>query len=59
MKKNKTIQVRITSEEKVLLDKLREMDKEITISRLVRESLHKHCEEKGLLDSGVGNFQIG
>ena len=62
MKENKIfkVQVRITPKEKALLKKLREIDEDITASRLFREALKKSCEQHNITDENkVGNFTIG
>jgi len=54
------VQIRITNAEKVLLDKLVETNRELTISRIFRDSIHENCEKFGIKeDAGVGNFTIG
>ena len=61
MKENKDIkvQIRITPTEKVLLDKLVATNRELTISRLFRDSLHENCQKLGIKSDGVGDFTIG
>lgn len=46
--RNIKVQIRITPTEKALLDKLTATNKELTISRLFRNSLHESCEKLGI-----------
>jgi hypothetical protein len=42
------IQIRITPTEKNLLDKLMDINKSLTISKMFRSCLHKTCEKHGV-----------
>lgn len=46
--KDVKIQIRITPTERILLDKLVELNKSITISKMFRSCLHKTCEKHGV-----------
>jgi len=59
-KKDVKVQIRITSSEKALLSKLLETNKDLSISKLFRDSLQEYCKKYGIKDdSGVGTFTIG
>ena len=53
------VQVRITPKEKGILDKLREVDSNMTASRLFREALAKSAEDHNLMSNTIGKFIIG
>lgn len=44
-KKNAKIQVRITPTEKILLSKVLEINKELSISKIFRDSLYENCKK--------------
>ena len=53
--RNIKIQIRITASEKGMLQELSEIDREFSISRLVRESIIKEYSKK---KDGIGAFTI-
>jgi len=53
------VQVRITSSEKQMIEQIRDINSEMTVSKLFRESLHKYCQEHGIKSKSVGNFVVG
>ena len=55
LNRNVKIQVRITSEEKEMLEKMGDADREFSISKLVREAINAQYKEY----EGVGDFTIG
>jgi hypothetical protein len=50
------IQVRVTADEKNMLDKMLEADREFSISKLVREAINARYKE---YQEGIGSFTIG
>jgi hypothetical protein len=55
-KKNVKVQIRITSTEKALLAKLMATNKDLTISKLFRDSLHENCQKFGIkIDNSIVN----
>jgi hypothetical protein len=54
--RNVKVQVRITPEEKLMIDKLRDIDKEFNVSSFFRKSLIDYYHNK---IKGIGSFKIG
>ena len=54
--RNVKIQVRVTPEEKTMLDEMASADREFSISKMVRESINKKYKE---YQEGIGSFTIG
>lgn len=47
-KKDLKVQIRITASDRVILDKLMEVNKDLSISKLFRDSLHERCKRDGI-----------
>jgi len=54
--RNVKIQVRVTPEEKTMLEEMASADREFSISKMVRESISQKYKE---YEEGIGNFTIG
>jgi hypothetical protein len=57
------VQIRITPTEKKMIERLKDMDSDMTVSKLFRDSLHKYCQVNNITvdikDKGIGGFTIG
>ena len=58
MKKNKVIQIRITENDRKMINSLYDVIDDFNLSGFLRQSLRTMCEEKGI-DKGIGQFTIG
>ena len=54
--RNIKIQVRVTPEEKTMLEEMANADREFSISKMVRESINQKYKE---YQEGIGSFTIG
>lgn len=57
-KRDLTVQIRISSKEKQMVEELRQIDPDFNVSRLFREFLSDYYE-KTAPERGVGAFEIG
>lgn len=59
-KKDIKIQIRITSTERDLLEKIVATNNELTMSRILRDGIRENCEKLGIkINEGIGNFMVG
>jgi len=57
-KRNIKVQVRITPKEKSMIDVLRKVDNEFSVSRLFRKSLQDYYNKNGINREGLDNFIV-